>query len=113
LPPLGAGEAEALLREADRVCAGHVTLFAGASFEVGALPEWNRDPATGILAPCVFAGDIDVADRALVGDIKHLWELNRHFQLVRLAQAALVSANRSTCAPWRRNCAAGSGSARR
>jgi hypothetical protein len=93
LPPLDQGEADALLLAADRICAGHVTLFAGRGFDVGALPEWNRDPATGILGPAGFAGDIDVLDRALVGDIKHVWELNRHLHLVRLAQASLASAD--------------------
>jgi hypothetical protein len=90
-PAMDEGEAEAIQAEADRICAGHVTLFAGRHCGVGARPEWNRDPGSGILAPSVFAGDIDVADRARVGDIKHLWELNRHLHLVRLAQAALVS----------------------
>ena len=90
-PPLEEGEADALLLAADRICAGQVTLFAGHRFDVGARPEWNRDPATGILTPATFAGDINILDRALVGDIKHVWELNRHLQLVRLAQAALVS----------------------
>ncbi|HEU4375014.1 MAG TPA: alginate lyase family protein, partial [Telluria sp.] len=92
-PPLLPGEAAALLRDADRICAGHVTLFAGRGAHVGALPEWNRDPATGILAPAIFYRDIDVTDRAQVGDIKHLWELNRHLHLVRLAQAASFSAD--------------------
>lgn len=74
LPPLAPGEAEALLWAADRICAGHVTLFA-RSFDVGAAPEWNRDPG----------------ERSGMGDIKHLWELNRHLHLVRLAQAALIN----------------------
>jgi hypothetical protein len=91
LPALAPGEAEALLAAADRIRAGRVTLFEGRSYTVGARPVWNRDPETGILGPAVFARGIDVADRALVGDIKHLWELNRHLQLVRLAQAAMVS----------------------
>jgi hypothetical protein len=90
-PALLPAEAEALLADADRICAGQLTLFAGKRFDVGALPEWNRDPATGIAAPTMFAGDIDVTRRELVGDIKHLWELNRHLQLVRLAQAALIA----------------------
>ncbi|MET0856225.1 MAG: heparinase II/III family protein [Telluria sp.] len=67
LPPLAPGEADALVAEADRICAGHVIIFS-RSFEVGAAPAWNRSP----------------------GDIKHLWELNRHLHLVRLAQAALI-----------------------
>ena len=91
LLPLADGERDALLLAADRICAGHVTLFAGRSFNVGALPEWNRDPASGILGPAVYAGGIDVLDHALVGDIKYVWELNRHLHLVRLAQASLAS----------------------
>ncbi|MES2757507.1 MAG: alginate lyase family protein [Pseudomonadota bacterium] len=67
LPPLDPGEAEAMVQAADRICAGHVTLFA-RSVDVGAAPEWNRDR----------------------GSIKHVWELNRHLHLVRLAQAALL-----------------------
>jgi hypothetical protein len=91
LPPPATSEREALLLAADRIRAGHVTLFAGRSFDVGPLPEWNRDPASGVLGPGVYSGDIDILDRALVGDIKHVWELNRHLHLVRLAQASLVS----------------------
>ena len=91
LPLLADGERDALLLAADRICQGHVTLFAGHSVDVGALPEWNRDPASGVLGPLDYAGDIDVLDRARVGDIKYVWELNRHLHLVRLAQAALAS----------------------
>ena len=90
-PPLDAAETEALLADADRIRAGHVLLFADRRFDVGALPEWNRDPDSGILGPSGFAGDIAVTDRQQVGDIKHVWELNRHLQLVRLAQAFAVS----------------------
>ncbi len=90
-PPLAPGETQEILRAADRICAGHVVLFAGREYDVGANPEWNRDPATGVLAPAIFSGDIAVTDRARVGDIKHLWELNRHLHLVRLAQAALLA----------------------
>ncbi|WP_305864231.1 heparinase II/III family protein, partial [Achromobacter sp. GbtcB20] len=38
-----------------------------------------------------FAGDIAIDNQELVGDIKHVWELNRHLHLVRLAQAWSVS----------------------
>ena len=91
LPMLADGERDALLLAAARICDGHVTLFAGHSVDVGALPQWNRDPASGVLGPSDYAGDIDVLDRARVGDIKYVWELNRHLHLVRLAQASLAS----------------------
>jgi hypothetical protein len=86
-PPLQPGEADALLADAERIRAGEVMLFAGRRFHVGPHPAWNRDPASGVLGPSVFAGGIRVTDRRLVGDIKHVWELNRHLHLVRLAQA--------------------------
>ena len=90
-PPLLPGEADAILADAARIRDGDVVLFADCRFDVGARPEWNRDPASGVLGPSVFAGDIRIADRGLVGDIKHVWELNRHLHLVRLAQAWQVS----------------------
>ena len=91
MPPLLPGEVDAILADAARIRAGDVVLFADCRFHVGAQPEWNRDPASGVLGPSVFAGDIRITDRAVVGDIKHVWELNRHLHLVRLAQAWQVS----------------------
>jgi Heparinase II/III-like protein/Heparinase II/III N-terminus len=90
-PALGAAEREALLADADSICAGHVVLFAERRFDVGMPPLWNRDPESGVTGPAVYAGDIAVTNRELVGDIKHVWELNRHLHLVRLAQAWTVT----------------------
>jgi hypothetical protein len=78
-------------QDADAILAGWVVLFAGKSFNVGSLPDWNRDPLTGIVAPCSFGLEIAVTNRVLVGDIKYTWELNRHLHLVRLAQAYVLS----------------------
>lgn len=91
LPPLTEAESAAVLADAGRILEGQVLLFAGRRFDVGARPQWNRDPASGITGPAIFAGDIAILDRAVVGDIKHVWELNRHLQLVRLAQAWEIS----------------------
>lgn len=90
-PALAPGEREALLADADSICAGHVVLFANRRFDVGVPPAWNRDPDTGVVAPAIYAGDIAITNREQVGDIKHLWELNRHLHLVRLAQAWTVT----------------------
>jgi hypothetical protein len=86
-PAMSPQEREALLLDAASIEAGHVVLFAGRRFDVGMPPVWNRDPDTGVVGPDIYAGDIDVLDRDQVGDIKHVWELNRHLHLVRLAQA--------------------------
>jgi len=89
-PALDPQEIEALLLDADRICAGHVVLFAERRFDVGVPTAWNRDPETGVTGPAIYAGDIAVTRREQVGDIKHVWELNRHLHLVRLAQAWTV-----------------------
>ena len=90
-PALSQAERDALLADADSICAGHVVLFANRRFDVGMPPVWNRDPDTGVVGPGIYAGDITITNREQVGDIKHVWELNRHLHLVRLAQAWAVT----------------------
>lgn len=94
-PPSPAPEIRrAYLREADEILQRGPCLFAGRRFALGAVPQWNRDPLTGVLAPPLPASRIRVSDRAAVGDIKHVWELNRHLHLVRLAQAYALGRQR-------------------
>jgi hypothetical protein len=73
------------LAVADRIAAGTVDIF-GVSCE-GSPPRWNRDPKTGVEAPLTFGKRLNYRDRRRVGEIKYLWELNRHLHLVTLAQA--------------------------
>lgn len=40
--------------------------------------DWSRDYHSGVTAPMIFAGDINYRDPRQVGDIKNVWELNRH-----------------------------------
>jgi hypothetical protein len=72
---------------ADRILDGVFDVFALRGVQLGFPPRWNLDPRTGIEAPLVFGKELDYRDRALVGDVKYLWELNRHLELVTLAQA--------------------------
>jgi hypothetical protein len=57
------------------------------------LDHWNRDPKTGITAPLSFGPSLNCQDHDLVGDIKYLWEPNRHLFLVPIAQAYQMSGN--------------------
>src|SRR6202158_1168054 len=77
---------------ADRIAAGRFDLFALRDVELGSPPRWNRDPRSGIEAPLTFGKSLDYRDPGRVGDIKYLWELNRHLHLVTLAQAYALSA---------------------
>ena len=72
---------------AERIAAGRLDVFALADCDLGTPPRWNRCPKTGVEAPLAFGKQLDYRDAALVGDIKYLWEPNRHLQLVTLAQA--------------------------
>ncbi len=74
-------------RAADCVLDGKFDVFSLRGVELGFPPRWNVDPRTGIEAPLVFGKDLNYRDPALVGDIKYLWEPNRHLELVTLAQA--------------------------
>jgi hypothetical protein len=72
---------------AERIVAGKVAVFALQDIELGTPPRWNTDPKTGTQAPLDFGMLLDYRDTSLVGDVKYLWELNRHGHLVTLAQA--------------------------
>lgn len=76
---------------ADRVLAGYFDVFALRSAQLGFPPRWNRDPKTGIEAPLDFGKTLDYRDERIVGDIKYLWEPNRHLHLTTLAQAYHLS----------------------
>ena len=77
----------AYLAAAGRICAGRLDVFALRDVDLGSPPRWNRDPKTGIEAPLRFGKLLDYRNPETVGDIKYLWEPNRHLHLVTLAQA--------------------------
>ncbi|MGA7537886.1 MAG: alginate lyase family protein [Steroidobacteraceae bacterium] len=77
---------------ADRILCGRFDVFALEDARLGFPPRWNVDPKTGLEAPLQFGFGLDYRDPARVGDIKYLWEINRHLELVTLAQAWHLSA---------------------
>jgi hypothetical protein len=74
-------------RAADRILGGRFDVFALENAPLGFPPRWNVDPKTGVEAPLEFGLGLDYRDAARFGDIKYLWEINRHLELVTLAQA--------------------------
>jgi hypothetical protein len=87
LPVVFEREKAQYLSRADQVISGSFNVFALESVKLGFPPDWNKDPKTGKAAPMQFGKTIDYRDEAIVGDIKYLWEPNRHLELVWLAQA--------------------------
>lgn len=82
------------LLEGERICSGELRLFSSAHVSVGAIPRWNRCPITRVEGPIIFSPSLSLTDRAMVGDIKYVWELNRHLQLVTLGQAYAISGDK-------------------
>lgn len=76
---------------ADRIVAGRFDVFALRDVSLGSPPRWNRDPKTCVEVPLRFGKLLDHRDPQRVGDIKYLWEPNRHLHLVTLAQAWALS----------------------
>lgn len=87
--PLGSPQVDArpYVEAAREIARGRVPVFALEPAELGDPPRWNRDPLTGTEAPPAFGPSLDYRDERIVGDIKYLWEPNRHLQLVTLVQA--------------------------
>lgn len=79
------------LQAAERIAAGRLDVFALQGAELGSPPRWNRDPKSGVESPLVFGKLLDYRNAQRVGDIKYVWEINRHHHLVTLAQACAVS----------------------
>jgi hypothetical protein len=109
-------DAARYLTAADRVTAGRFDVFALRDLELGSPPRWNRDPKTGIEAPLSYGKQLNYRDPSRVGDIRYLWELNRHQHIVTLAQAHALrpepryfSAIRTHLESWFESCPRGRG----
>jgi hypothetical protein len=84
-------DSAAYIAQAERILAGRYNVFDIEDIELGHPPQWNRDPLTGTVAPLQAAGSLDYRDERIVGNIKYLWEPNRHLHLPMLAQAYALS----------------------
>src|SRR6185436_8445600 len=80
-------DARPYTQAADQILSGRFDVFSLRAASLGFPPKWNVDPKTGTRAPLLFGKSLDYRDTRVVGDIKHLWEINRHHELVTLAQA--------------------------
>ncbi len=79
---------EDLIRKADHICEGRFNLFALTDFKIQGPIDYHRDYKSGRSAPKeLFGKSINYRDSEKIGDIKYIWELNRHLFLVPLALA--------------------------
>jgi hypothetical protein len=116
LPPFIAPTPEELTRAAERILSGRYTFFDLEDCELGDPPQWNRDPLTRKAAAIRRASTIDYRDEREVGNIKYLWEPNRHLHLPTLAQAHALTGDpryaqaiRTQIESWIEQCPVGRG----
>lgn len=82
---------EPYLAAAEKLLEGELTVFDLSYQSPDGSYTWNTDPKTGTHAPMHFGKKLDYRNPDLVGDIKFLWEPNRHLHLVTVAQAYHLS----------------------
>ncbi|HET9475101.1 MAG TPA: alginate lyase family protein [Steroidobacteraceae bacterium] len=116
LPPYISLSPDALIAAAERVLAGRYSFFDLDDCDLGDPPQWNRDPLTHRVSATRRSSRIDYRDERVVGDIKYLWEANRHLHLVTLAQAHALTGDaryalgvRAQVDSWIEQCPVGRG----
>jgi len=78
---------------ADQIVAGSIRFFS-LSYSFGDIPNWNYDVAADKKTPVSFGKGIDYRNSDLVGDIKYVWEPNRHLHLNILGQAFALTGDK-------------------
>jgi hypothetical protein len=87
VPEVAAG----VLRTANAAVAGRVELFGHIEATVCDPSDWHRCPMTGRVWPRRPWREIDTMPGNPVGDVKFVWELNRHAHFLALGQAAALT----------------------
>ncbi len=89
----GPADAEQLIDEADGIVRGEWRVF-DRTLALGAdAPKWRSHPVSEVTTPLTHFSRLYYTGDAVGGDIKYLWEINRHQQLMRLAQAFYLTRN--------------------
>jgi len=79
------------LAHADDLLQHKFTFFAFDNEPLGESIDWNRDYSSDKSIPLTYAHRLNYRRETSVGDVKYVWELNRHQHLVRLAQAYWIT----------------------
>ena len=83
---------EVLINKADQLCDNRMDIFELKNFNIGEIINYNLDYKTGLTSPSdKFGKKIDYRDNKKIGDIKYIWEPNRHLFLLTLARAFSLS----------------------
>jgi hypothetical protein len=86
-------QAEAIVQEAERICAHQFRLLGYSRVDYGPNIDWHLDAVHHVRSPRKPFFRINYFDPAEVGDAKVTWELSRHQHLVVLAKAYRLTNN--------------------
>ena len=78
---------------ANKISAGSISFFS-LTYDFGDVPNWNYDVAADKKTPVSFGKGIDYRNSDLAGDIKYVWEPNRHLHLNTLGQAFALTGDK-------------------
>lgn len=76
---------------AERAIAARFDLLGYRGLSFGDPVDWHLDPVSRRRAPLVHWSRLDLLDAGSLGDVKVVWELNRHQWLVELGQAYRIT----------------------
>lgn len=86
--PITFNDYDDLISKANNLCENRFDIFALKQYQITGEINYHKDYKSGNSAPNdVFGKSIDYRDSDKIGDIKYIWELNRHLFLVPLALA--------------------------
>lgn len=86
-PPPMAISRESAIALAEDLLEHRFTFFALHRAPLGDPILWNYNYYHHRMCPLIYAPRVDYRDERLVGDVKYIWELNRHQHFVPLAKA--------------------------
>lgn len=81
------------IRAAEKLMTKKISLFAFDDLQLDNPIDWHKDFSTGNEFPLLFGKIIDYRNSKKYGDVKYVWELNRHWHLVTLAKAYYITGN--------------------
>lgn len=84
---------EKYVNAADTIMESEIPIFKVRKSLHQVKENWNKELKAEISAPLDFGPSLNYKNPSLVGDIKYLWEPNRHLFLVSLAQAYKLTKN--------------------
>ncbi|MEN8907200.1 MAG: alginate lyase family protein [Clostridiales bacterium] len=84
-----------IVRDAENVCAGKIDLFSMKDIDISKGINYHKDYKSLKCSPQKsYFKSIDYRDGELMGDIKYIWEINRHLFLLKLVLAYNLTNNK-------------------